>query len=479
MNINIKIVFIALTTIMLSSCNNWLDISPSDRVTEEEVFTTEKGFHSALNGIYIQLMTPSLYGATLGCEYVEIMAQRFNLRATDVDYKKLQSYDYTTDYSKKRLQATWEAAYQVILNCNKIIENADVHREVLKGNNYSLVVGEAYALRALMHFDILRLFGPIYVADQNAKSIPYSDKISVSAGPLLPADTVIQNRIIRDLSIAENYLKESDPIIANGPMATSEDDNTFRFRNLRMNYYAVLALKARVWLYGENKTEALKYAKMVIEDPNRETYFPFTGRISDGDKNPDRVFSTEVLFSLFNSSRGSIFNNYFNPDNAGKYLLVPKDGMIKELFQGEEKDYRYYPLWRSTVISGENDPNANLTMVCTRYKNVEDTLFYNNLMPMIRLSELYLIAAECDETNNYTYLNTLRNNRNLTNVSDKIATRLTAEYTKEFICEGQLFFYYKRKNINKLKSGSDGNFINMSATTYVAPFPDSENKYRD
>lgn len=66
-------------------------------------------------------------------------------------------------------------------------------------------------------------------------------------------------------------------------MAVNDDDhdndgNTYRFRGLRLNYYAVVALKARVYLWAGNKTEALKYAKMIIENPEAETLYPAVTR---------------------------------------------------------------------------------------------------------------------------------------------------------------------------------------------------------
>ena len=83
--------------------------------------------------------------------------------------------------------------------------------------------------------------------------------------------------MLRDLREAEGLLKKYDPILTQGPLMTSEEgeENTYRYRGLRLNYYAVLALQARVNLYAGNKPEALKQAKSVIEDENRETYFPF------------------------------------------------------------------------------------------------------------------------------------------------------------------------------------------------------------
>lgn len=461
----------------LQGCDKWLDVQPSDRMTEDQVFTSPAGFHAALTGVYTELLSTDLYGGALSFEFIEIMGQRYAVKSQNTFYNDVAGYKYTADYPKQRLQNIWESAYKVVLNCNKILENAEKYK-VLDNNDYALITGEALALRAFLHFDMLRLFGPVMSLDRQGKSIPYVETVSVSASELMRADSLIEHKIIRDLSRAEELLRRSDPVVTEGPMAFDENDNTYKARVLRLNYYAVLALKARVYLYDGNKQEAGKYARMVIDDPKRETYFPFITheKISGDMKNPDRVFSSEVLFSLYNPDRGKLYTDYFDTEVASNNTLCARPGVMEKLFQGEEGDFRFYPIWKTSALSGDN------SRVCAKFKKIENTaLFYNNMMPLVRLGELYLIAAESEEQPAlaYDYLNVLRNNRGLPNVSDRLADRLKNEYIREFVCEGQLFFYYKRMNELFVEAGTTGNGIMMKNGQYLPPLPDSELKYRD
>ena len=76
---------------------------------------------------------------------------------------------------------------------------------------------------------------------------------------------------------------------------------------------------------------------------------------------------------------------------------------------------------------------------------------------MIRLSEMYYIAAECEAASNTiaatTLLNAVRTHRNLSAYtvpalsSDSLGVEISKEYQKEFMGEGQMFYFYKRKNI--------------------------------
>jgi hypothetical protein len=100
------------------------------------------------------------------------------------------------------------------------------------------------------------------------------------------------------------------------------------------------------------------------------------------------------------------------------------------------------------------------------------------------MSEMYLIAAETetDQTVAGNYINTLRNNRGLPNVSaiwfdyGYLPDFVEAEYPKEFCGEGQLFFFYKRKNKTRIWDG-DGYQKSISTSNYVLPIPDDELKY--
>lgn len=465
-----------LLVVVLEGCNNWLDVKPADRVNEDKVFNSEKGFHSALNGIYIELIKPELYGVSMSCEMIELLAQRYKVAETNKDYQVLTEFKYTEDYVKGRLQLTWDAIYKLILNCNMILENAERQRNILSGPGYAVVRGEALALRAFLHFDMLRLFGPVYSEKPSAAAIPYVRKVSVSTSDVLPADTVVYGRILRDLKEAERLLLIGDPVVTDGPQLEEDTDNTYTFRSLRLNYFAVLALEARVYLYAGDKKNALEYARMLIGHPERENWFPFNTytEIMGNEKNRDRVFSSDMLFGLFNTERSDIYKDYFDQENASASLLVPRVGAIETLFAGEEADYRY-SLWQPSLVPGDK------SLLCYRFKRSEEGGVYNNLMPLIRMSEMFLIAAECSENEEdaYEYLNTLRSHRGLFKVSDKLEHHLEQEYNKEFLCEGQLFFYYKRKNVKNLVSGTTGKNIEMSAAAYVPLLPESETKYRN
>jgi hypothetical protein len=465
--------------VLLSSCKKWLDVQPKDKFTEPQLFTNLEGASATLNGIYLLLSDAPLYGRNLTMTIPEILAQRYNI-GTQHNYTRYQNYQYGEADVKASMESIWQSAYVAIVNANQFVHNLDVYTGAdIRAADADIMRGEAIGIRALLHFDMLRMFGPIYnTTDSATKSIPYYRMPSTSIAPLLPAKQVVDS-ILDDLSVAEKLL-EKDPITTQGvvKIVVGDGRDFFRNRNQRINYYAIKALQARVHLYRNNKTEALKAAKAVID--NGSKWFPWLNpsRIISDRVNPDRIFSPELVFCLFNINLYNVNKNIFAPEVTDQNIMAPNDTRLKAIYESNESDYRYNPLWILPSVGGKTYK--------TFYKYTDVTAIDSSFrfkVPMIRLSEMYYIAAEAepDATTARGYLNTVRRNRGLADLatSASVTTELQKEYQKEFFGEGQLFFYYKRKNVTTIpnSAATSGN-ITMSAAKYVIPLPLSETQYR-
>lgn len=469
----------------LTACNDWLDVKPADKMAEKDVFNDLEGFRTTLNGVYIEMNSSNLYGKSLTSEIIEVIAHRYYLNVQWKDMQELYQHNYKSKYAMDRFDAIWKSAYAQIANLNLILKNCELHKEVLTGNNYNIVKGEALALRAHMHLDMFRLFGPVYKSDTTVVSLPYNEEFSFSAGELLPAHQFIR-KVISDLSEASELLKV-DPVITTGPDGISDENDPMYSRVNRMNYYAVQLLIARAALYAMDKPLALEAAKRVIEV--QEKWFPFVKpeNIKGNVDNPDRVLSTELLFALENPQRASIYNSMFNPDNVEVMkFLAPREEKIKYIFEGvfggeENRDYRFDAVFSQVKsISGVN------YRVFKKYADVNDkNRKFNRYIPMLRLSEAYYIAAECEPNvkDGLNWLNILRNHRGLESVSytQLLPDLLTMEYQREFFGEGQLFFYYKRQYLRQIINGDSSYGMAtqiMNKAKYEIPLPQSEIQYR-
>ncbi len=461
---------LGLLLLSVMSCSKWLDVQPKDKVTEEQLYSTPDGIAEALNGIYLDMGKSKLYGANLTGTTLDIFGQCYNVGALH-NLTKYQTYTYNDEKVQKTLDLIWTSAYIDVVNVNKFIQNLDTYRGVLDTKSASLLKGEAYALRAYLQFDLLRMYGPIYAtADSLKMAIPYYTKAGTDVSEILPANKVM-SLIVSDLKTAETLLAD-DPVRTRGvnpPTSTGTINFLTTGRNYRLNYFAVKGLQARVYLYRGDKVSALTAAKEVIDNAVK---FPWitTAKILNDKANPDRVFSTELLFGLMSLDMYDNYRDYFSPDLVESQILAPSDARLKSTFENNENDYRYNPMWLLTGIGGKN------YRTFFKYADIpEKSYVYRYTLPLIRLSEMYYIAAESE--GNVTYLNIVRNKRNLTDlpVTAVLATELQKEYQKEFFGEGQLWYFYKRKNLAAIPNPLTINgTITMNATKYVFPLPLSE-----
>ena len=474
---------IACTT-LFASCDSWLEVKPYDQIVEGELQKSEEGYQKMLNGIYIDLNSDALYGQTLSVEMIEVMGGAYTIGTDNSvwgNYKDLSSYQYNTEYWRNRLDQTWNKAYALILNCNKILETIDGNKNLFTDGSYYIIKGEALALRAMLHFDMLRLFGPVYSKDSDKKAIPYYTKQTNSPEPILTAQEVME-KITTDYEDALNYLA-NDPVKTEGTMMSSTEDgssNFLRYRALRLNYYAVEALMARAYLYMGNKTEAFKYATDVIKTAD-QNIFPFVDKnlVIGSPADPDRIFSSEVLFALTNTSRGTIHKNFFDPSRLPNYVFRMDDSMMSNLVYGGaattggyQDDYRYRACWMAT---GSN-------RYFYKYSDmVANGSIQNTMIPMVRLGEMFLIAAESqsgDFKAGVQYVNALRRNRGVANLTTLTPDLLKYEYIRELYGEGQLFFLYKRLNSDIITSATSSKNPKASDLIFVVPLPDTETENR-
>ncbi|HYC29637.1 MAG TPA: RagB/SusD family nutrient uptake outer membrane protein, partial [Chitinophagaceae bacterium] len=206
---------------------------------------------------------------------------------------------------------------------------------------------------------------------------------------------------------------------------------------------------------------------------NQPANFPFVvPTAASASINRDRTYSTEHLFALnvfkLKDMTEALTKNA--PSN-GTPTLVQTTTNINSLYEtsaGGSSDMRYVYLFTPYGTS----------QASTKYW--QDDLNAEQLkgnVPIIRLSEMYYIAAECAATPaaGVVYLNTVREKRGLvalplTISAASLQTEILKEYKKEFYAEGQLFYYFKRKNAAKI----DGSSITMTGDTYVFPLPENE-----
>jgi hypothetical protein len=252
-------------------------------------------------------------------------------------------------------------------------------------------------------------------------------------------------------------------------------DNSQRYRQLRLNYYATTLLVARAYLWAGDYANAATEARKITDDEKVKQFFPHVdaGTLLANNIDPDRMFSTECLFGYYNKNRGLIYEDRFNGETAGKSLLAPRAGYINSLlFANETQDYRYMSQYTNGLtLEGES------TMYMIKHKEIKDqnrddvvsdtnddeaflqaSKFHGTFCSLMKVSEAYYILAEAlgtptsdiyNSADAWSYLSYIRQQRGASTTTGNDAAftdLLTKEYIREFTGEGQVFFYFKRNN---------------------------------
>ncbi|MCM5528416.1 RagB/SusD family nutrient uptake outer membrane protein [Parasegetibacter sp. NRK P23] len=463
------IAFLLAGSIAGTGCKKYLQIQPEGAYTEEQVFANAMAAQQALNGLYIDMAHNDLYGAALTQTYVELMAQRYRTRSSALNnYAYFQGYQYTAPQALPVFDGIWKKAYGTILATNVFLGNIDkaMAAKRFPEAEAKLMQGEALAARAMLHFDMLRLFGPGYSQGNAQPAIPYYTNGDGKSQPILTTAEALQ-KVLDDLEKAELLLSE-DSIRQSGVVRNNSFFNGFR--NQRMNFYAVKALQARAYLWGGRKEDAYNAALAVISEG--EKWFPWTDfNAIRGATDPDRVFSPELLLSIYNPNMYTNYNQFFNPGIDVSSVLTAEASILRTAFEANENDYRYTTTWFSTT-----KPYVTFFKYADA---VSTTSPWRFLQPLIRKTELYYILAETtnDPASAVGYLNLVRNKRGLPALASNavLRTEITKEYRKEFFGEGQLFFYYKRIGQATIPGANSSGSV---TPTYIVPLPLSETSTR-
>ncbi|WP_443937767.1 RagB/SusD family nutrient uptake outer membrane protein [Pedobacter sp. MW01-1-1] len=465
MKIYFRLILIALP-FMLFSCNKWLDVEPKSQVRDSDLFSSESGFKEALSGVYSSLTYEPLYGREMTFGLMGVLGYEWDYQAPAYDPDKIYEYQ-TSQTSLNRIDAIWNGLYNSVTNDNKLLEEIDAQKSIFTGDNYAIIKGEALALRAFIHFDLLRTFGASYEENPQKIAIPYYTKSSKEIAPQLTVTQVI-DLALADLNEAANLLK-SDPILTGKPISLADDNGYLMNRQVHLNYFAVKGLLARIYLYKKEYAKALENATEVINS----TKFPWVLQANLVNKDvADLTFSTEHLFALNVVRLKTIYENSFTTTGASSIFYMTQ-ATRAEYYENDAVDFRYLYLY--TISSSGN-------YFLNKYNQLESTAWpvaYRNKMPMIKLTEMYFIAAEAQKLSNITaaanMINQVRLHRGLTattiNTTNFDAV-LVQEFRKEFIGEGQLFFFHKRKNNATIPRSSGLNLIALKG--YKLPIPLSE-----
>lgn len=454
-------IYLLLVALVAAGCSDWLDVAPSNQVNEDEMFSTGDGYRNALNGIYLNLAGSNMYGKELTWGFMDILGQHYkpNLLKSASTYRKAADYKYDDSDVKSLIANIWLSGYNDIANCNNLIRHVSKESPALfteKEVEKNMIWGEALALRAFIHFDMLRMFAPSMKKDEGKSYIPYVDAYPTIVTTYLTNAQILE-KVETDLTQAKDLLATCDTVgarrewmstpyrmLAEGVQGTLPQELFFAYRGFRMNYYAITALLARVYCWQGRYEEAYKQAKEVTE-----------ASYQSGKDSYASCFTFEQSTTLESNLKdyNSLILAFSKPDLAEDYepFISNSDGQGSLLMLDAE-----------TAYEGSKEDTRGETLLGT-YKGNKYSRKYTiakgtkgtDMIPILRLSEMYYIMGEYYARNNdlkkgCAMLDAVRSARGIISKSLSVSSleeferELLKEIRKELVGEGQLYFQYKR-----------------------------------
>jgi starch-binding outer membrane protein, SusD/RagB family len=430
----------------LTSCKKFLEIPPEGEVPTEDALTTPRDVQLLLNSCYDVLRSAKFLGGKIR-NLSDLMGDDRDGRSLSGNW--LSYYAHNTGIFNQETRDMWSEPYIMIYRCNVLLENMDLVKE-LSADQKARTTAEAKFLRAIGHFELVRMFANPYgyTADNSHDGIPL--RIKPSQEPL-PRATVgeVYAQVLSDLEDAKNVL----PSI-NGGYATT---------------WAVKAYLARVHFQMNDFQAAYDYASEVINSGLFALDSTVTNRFTQG-ANAENIFNLISTGSLNNS--GSDLGSTYRSTN----LTNPPAGRISNVAYltaiADTNDLRgknYYVL--------ANAGQSSELVLLTRY----NLPWFS--VPVLHLAEMLLIRAEAAaELGNLQQaeddVNAIRNRAGLADVTpgtDAASLKIIIrnERRLEMMGEGYRFHDLRRQGVrdspNLLINGSPWNCNGM-----MVQLPDEE-----
>ncbi|MGL4331450.1 MAG: RagB/SusD family nutrient uptake outer membrane protein [Bacteroidales bacterium] len=444
------ILYICLLSLVASCGNGWLDLEPSTSVGDDEAPSLEKAKFT-LNGIYNLMQSSDAYSGRM-IYLGDVLGDDVQASGST---KRTARY-YLMDYNKDNIASSfWRNPYEMIRNANLIlsyIDNIEIAAD--ETEDQKDFKGQALALRALATFDLTRIYGYTYTKDMGESlGVPVvKDVPQIDFKPRRNSVKECYSSIIDDLKQAVELLKNS-----------SRDNSN----KGKINKWSAITLLSRVYLYCGMNAEALAMAEEGINGAKAKGFRLWTNAEYEGGWSME--FQPEVLFEIVNittdspgkESMGYLCSNEGYSDmilTTPFIALIQKDKddvrnkAIKKVVDSKKKTVTYF-INKYQPEGGENVADANI--------------------PMFRMSELYLNAAEAAvKTGNNEkaalYLDAIVQRANPANTvkgSTISLDQVLTERRKEFFGEGHRSYDLLRNNMRVVRKDVTG----TDATTKHLP----------
>jgi len=421
---NTIVISLCIIIIFIGGCKKSFieDVTSPSYISPDGYYTNVGAFQSALTGIYghLRVVYDPLWRLT------EVPSDNSISTATvQADTGPLDQLTWlTTDVN---VLSGWQNAYTNISYCNNFLDQI-VPFQMDDVVTKARWIGEAKFIRALMYFNLVRLYGdvPLVLKKLNSDAESYSYLRTPAAD--------VYTQIIKDLQDAESAVPVKYTAVADIG---------------RVTLGAVKALLGKVYLTQNRWNDAASKLKEVLPGNTFGISYSLLPTYADifsitNENNAEIIFN--IQYARGSSKEGSNFCQYFLPSQSSTDLLT--NLQAKGLNQGAKSLFNLFEtgdLRKPTTIV------AYSTVYYTR-KYIDNPPVVNegeNNWIIIRYADVLLMYAEAlnelnDQTNALIYLNQIRTRAGLTSktalTQAALRTQIDIDRRIELAFEGHRWF---------------------------------------
>ncbi|MDH5760762.1 MAG: RagB/SusD family nutrient uptake outer membrane protein [Gemmatimonadota bacterium] len=434
------------------ACNE-LALEPYASVSNDAYFQTIGDFRAAIVGVYDQMQLQDWYGRSIHL-MSDIMGEDVKQSGSANRYQEFADFEGQVVTGHQFERELWAEGYEGINMLNMLI-NAEPDLPAGVQDEYTQIMGEAYALRGLAFFDMVKMYAQHYTftAAASHPGVPIVLLSDVEALPARNTVAEVYSQIISDFNMGIGMMSET----RDGPFMMSRE--------------AAQALLSRVYLYMEDWGNAEAMATTVI---NSGKYSLVTGQayldqfVSGG--------SNEAIFEIQNTDTDNFgsdaLGGMYRASGYGDYL--PARDLLNLI---DPADLRMQMFVVDPLLTG---------IYASHRVNKWPTRSNTDNIPVIRLSEVYLNRAEArarsgDDPGAQADLNLIRQ-RGLASAPAVTATgqalldEIALERRVELSYEGHRIHDLMRNkmDINRVDVTGDVAFMAYPCNFCILPIPQAE-----
>lgn len=464
----IVLIAIGMLPVLFSCKKDFLDLKPSGALPANGSIRSDADLNTIANGMYAGLRDVSLYGRTLPIKG-DLAADNIYLK-TNNSGRYLPFRDYNQTANDPDANGMWVAAYDAIKRANTVI-NAEIASTAIVDQ----LKGEALAVRALMHFELVRNFARPYTVDANGLGVPIVTEYSQSARPARNTVTEVYAQIISDLNQAYDLmsLNQGDDLVI---ASTNTVRNT---SSAYFSKYAAMALLARVYQHMGDWANARDAALDVINNsgfslvPGAD-YESYWANPASTNNRVETIF--EVSSDAASNLSSNSLSNFYSLEGYGDAWVTD------ELYN----TYSNNDVRKDVII--ESPSGGRTVYLVNKYPNTSNPADKDDTK-VLRYADVLLILAEAyanlgDDANARLWLNEVAKNRmpgfaGYSSSGAQLKADIINERRKEFAFEGYRYWDLMRLNLpitNHTKSQSPLVVmpIDVNNTRRIFPIPQNE-----